>query len=82
MAWTFPEMNALYRRAVANQWDGDRDLDWSTSVDPLNPEIPIINQDFIPMESLKQYGIKLNQKEAAQANYNISCWMLQSVHAR
>jgi hypothetical protein len=72
----FPEMNALYRRAVANQWDGDRDLDWSISVDPLNPEIPIINQDFIPMESLKQYGIKLNQKEAAQANYNISCWML------
>ncbi|MDX5300347.1 MAG: ferritin-like domain-containing protein [Gammaproteobacteria bacterium] len=72
----FPEMNALYRRAVANQWDGDRDLDWSTSVDPMNPEIPIINADFLPLDGLKAYNIKLNAKEAAQANYNMVCWML------
>jgi hypothetical protein len=72
----FPEMNALYRRAVANQWDGDRDLDWSTPVDPMNPEIAIISQDFLPMEGLAEYNVKLNKKEAAQANYNIVCWML------
>jgi hypothetical protein len=72
----FPEMNSLYRRAVANQWDGDRDLDWSTSVDPMNPEIAIISQDFLPMEGLAEYNVKLNKKEAAQANYNIVCWML------
>lgn len=72
----FPEMNALYRRAVANQWDGDKDLDWSTDVDPMNPEIPVINADFVPMDRLREYGVKLNEKEAAQANYNMVCWML------
>lgn len=72
----FPEMNALYRRAVANQWDGDKDLDWSTNVDPLDPERPVINADFLPLEGLAQYGIKLNKREAAEANYNMVCWML------
>ena len=72
----FPEMNALYRRAVANQWDGDRDLDWSTAVDPMNPEIPIIGEDFLPLDGLAEYGVKLNAREAAQANYNVVCWML------
>ena len=72
----FPEMNALYRRAVANQWDGDRDLDWGTQVDPMNADIPIINADFLPLDGLRQYGIKLNKNEAALANYNMVCWML------
>jgi len=72
----FPEMNELYRRAVANQWDGDKDLDWSTDVDPMNPEVPIINPDFMPFDRLKEYGIKLNAKEMAEANYDMTCWML------
>lgn len=72
----FPEMNALYRRAVANQWDGDRDLDWSTPVDPMNPEVPIVNPDFLPFEGLAEYGIRLNKKEMAEANYNLVCWFL------
>jgi len=72
----FPEMNALYRRAVANQWDGDRDLDWSTDVDPMNPEVPIVNPDFLPFEGLHEYGVKLNEKEKAQSNYNMVCWFL------
>src|ERR1044071_4770317 len=38
----FPEMYELYRRAVANQWNGDRDLPWDTDIDPYNPERPLI----------------------------------------
>ncbi len=72
----FPEMNELYRRAVSNQWDGDKDLDWSTPVDPLNPEIPIINPDFLPFDGLREYGIKLNKKEQAYANYSLVTWFL------
>jgi hypothetical protein len=72
----FPEMGELYRRAVANQWDGDRDLDWSTNVDPMNPEIPIINPDFLPFEGLHEYGIKLNAKEKAIANHSMISWFL------
>lgn len=72
----FPEMHTLYRRAVENQWDGNRDLPWHTDVDPMNPEIPIVNPDFLPFDGLREFGIKLNQKEMAQANYNLVCWFL------
>ena len=46
---TFPEMHALYRRAVENQWDGNRDLAWDIPVDPMNPECPIVNPDFFTL---------------------------------
>lgn len=72
----FPEMHALYRRAVENQWDGNRDLAWDIPVDPMNPECPIVNPDFLPFEGLREYGIKLNKKEMAEANYNLVCWFL------
>ncbi|ARU55503.1 hypothetical protein OLMES_1426 [Oleiphilus messinensis] len=75
-AMDFPEMQELYRRAVENQWDGNKDLDWSTHVDPMNPEIPIINPDFMPFDGLGDYGIKLNKKEQATANYSLVTWML------
>ncbi|MCG8609040.1 MAG: ferritin-like domain-containing protein [Pseudomonadales bacterium] len=75
-AMDFPEMQELYRRAVENQWDGNKDLDWSTHVDPMNPEIPIINPDFMPFDGLADYGIKLNKKEQATANYSLVTWML------
>ncbi len=44
--WSYPadqpEMAELYRRAKRGQWDGDTDLPWATSVDPLNPEVPLL----------------------------------------
>lgn len=80
-ALDFPEMNELYRRAVANQWDGDKDLDWSIDVDPMNPEVPIVNTDFLPFDGLEEYGIKLNAKEKAEANYSLVTWfMSQFMH--
>ncbi|MEZ5506725.1 MAG: ferritin-like domain-containing protein [Gammaproteobacteria bacterium] len=72
----FPEMNKLYRRAVANQWDGDKDLDWSTHVDPLNPEIPILSNDFISDEALATLPVRLTSAQRGELNYNIACWML------
>ncbi|MFE8072263.1 ferritin-like domain-containing protein [Marinobacteraceae bacterium S3BR75-40.1] len=72
----FPEMADLYRRAVSNQWDGNKDLPWDTDVDPMNPEVPIVNPDFLPFDGLEEYGIKLNAKEKAEANYNMVCWFL------
>lgn len=72
----FPEMGELYRRAVANQWDGDKDLDWRIDVDPMNREVPIINPDFMPLDGLREYGIRLTEKEQTQATYNLACWFL------
>jgi hypothetical protein len=80
-ALDFPEMNELYRRAVDNQWDGDKDLDWSIDVDPMNPEVPIVNTDFLPFDGLEEYGIKLNAQEKAEANYSLVTWfMSQFMH--
>ena len=54
----FPEMYDLYRRAVANQWDGEWQLDWSTQVDPMNPEVPILGSTpFIPFDDLQAAGV-------------------------
>jgi hypothetical protein len=72
----FPEMRRLYQRAVENQWNADKDLDWKSNVDPLNPEIPIISNDFFPDDYLKQLPVKLTPKQRIELNYNIACWML------
>src|SRR4051794_7741807 len=53
-----PRMQALYRHAKQDQWDGDS-LAWSTSVDPLNPEVPLLPDDFFGLELLPEFGIQL-----------------------
>lgn len=81
--WTyrmdFPEMQELYRRAVGNQWDGDEHIDWSIDVDPMNPNTPVISNKFMPYDRLREHGIKLNEKQQAEINYNMSAWMLSQI---
>ena len=72
----FPEMYELYRRAVANQWNGDRDLDWSTSVDLEDPERMVMPLDYPPFEGLEAKGIKLNQKEKMRFASDMASWTL------
>jgi hypothetical protein len=72
----FPEMYELYRRAVANQWDGDRDLAWDTDVDPENPERPVMPLDYLPFAQLEEKGIKLNLKERLRFSHDWSAWSL------
>lgn len=72
----FPEMYDLYRRAVANQWNGDRDLDWSTSVDLENPERPLMPLDYLPFPQLEAKGIKLTPKEKLHFAHDWTAWSL------
>jgi len=78
--WTYPsdhpEMEELYRRAKQGQWDGETYLDWTTSVDPHDPETPIIPQRFINIEGLDEHGVKLSAREKSEFNYSILSWML------
>ncbi|HJL05913.1 MAG TPA: ferritin-like domain-containing protein [Polyangiaceae bacterium LLY-WYZ-15_(1-7)] len=78
--WTYPsdqpEMLDLYRRAKAAQWDGEERLDWSTSVDPHDPEVPIIPENFINFEKLADYGIKLTPQEKTRFRTDITAWQL------
>ena len=72
----YPEMWELYRRAVANQWDGDRDLAWDTDVDPLNPERCILPEEYAPFAQLEERGVRLNAKEKAQFQSDLAAWTL------
>ncbi|HZP12391.1 MAG TPA: ferritin-like domain-containing protein [Nevskiaceae bacterium] len=72
----FPEMYELYRRAVSNQWNGDRDLPWETDVDPYNAERPLIPLDYMPFPQLEEKGIKLSDKEKLRFCHDWVAWSL------
>ena len=65
-----PQMRDLYRRAKQGQWDGETALDWTTDVDPLNPEVPILPYEFFQTHRLAEFGIdgSKNMVRLAQAN--------------
>ncbi len=69
----FPEMRELYQRAKQNQWDSETTLDWSTDVDPLNPEVPILQRDFL---ALDQVPVPLDEKEERRLMHSVASWML------
>jgi hypothetical protein len=72
----FPDMRKLYERAVAMQWSADRDLDWATDVDPLNPEKPIISNEFFGEDLFNILPMKLSDNEMCKLNHSFSAWML------
>ncbi len=78
--WTYPSdqpaMKDLYRRAKAGQWDGEKDLPWSISVDPENPEVPLLPADFIDDSLLHKHGIHLDEKERRRLDYSMVTWTL------
>ncbi|MEM9066957.1 MAG: ferritin-like domain-containing protein [Myxococcota bacterium] len=78
--WSYPsdqpEMLELYRRAKEQQWDGEKRLDWSTDVDPLNPEVPVIPEHFLNFEKLEEYGVKLSARERNELRSSILAWQL------
>ncbi|MDI1484087.1 ferritin-like domain-containing protein [Polyangium sp. y55x31] len=77
--WTYPsdqpEMADLYRRAKVGQWNGD-DLPWHTSVDPFDPERPLIPEEFLSFEEIEALGIKIDKNERTQLSYSMCAWML------
>jgi hypothetical protein len=77
--WSYPsdqpEMAELYRRAKQGQWDGES-LPWTVSVDPLNPEVPILPEGFVNLRLLEESGIHLNAKEKREFLYSMAAWML------
>ncbi len=77
--WSYPhdhpEMHALYERAKQGQWNGSN-LPWHTSVDPFNPEVPIVPLDMIDLGAAARIGIKLNQAEQMKMTHSMASWFL------
>ena len=71
-----PEMAELYRRAKLGQWNGDTDLDWSVSVDPLDPAVPLIPVGFVNFEVLAEMGLRLDAGLQREMLASIAAWML------
>jgi len=72
----YPEMYELYRRAVQNQWDGDRQLDWSTDVDPRDPERAVLPLELAPLKGLAAHGIRLDRDEQLRFVHDFASWLL------
>lgn len=73
-----PQMRDLYRRAKQNQWDGERALDWSIDVDPLNPERALMPYEFFASERMREHGIRMDRgsREDLAFRHDLSSWML------
>jgi hypothetical protein len=78
--WSYPEdmpeMRELYRRAKRGQWDAETRLDWKISVDPLDPEVPILDDSFFDMKLLGTVGVQLTALEERKLRYSLVSWML------
>lgn len=77
--WTYPhdhpEMHALYERAKLGQWNGSS-LPWHTSVDPLDPNVPIAPLDMIDLDAAARVGIRLKESDQPKMMHSIASWML------
>ena len=70
-----PQLARLYEAAKVSQWNGATDLDWTTSVDPDDPEKPIVPDSFMPLQKYPGYQ-RLDPHEKARQRHLILAWML------
>src|SRR5690242_12875526 len=47
-----PEMAKLYEAAKTSQWNAAIDIDWSRSVDPDDPQRPLLPDTYVPVAGL------------------------------
>jgi hypothetical protein len=78
--WTYPadhpDMAELYTRAKQGQWDSDVHLPWKTSVDPFDPQVPLLPEGYFDFDGLAKCGVHLDAKERSQFIYSMTSWML------
>ncbi len=77
--WEYPsdqaQMLELYQRAKEQQWNGDY-LPWSTSVDPENPEVPLLPKSFIDYRVAERHGVRLSEVDELKLRNSLCAWML------
>ncbi len=71
----FPEMTRLYEAAKTSQWNASTDLDWSTAVDPEDPDHELIPDAWMPPSRLPLWG-RLTPKERTTQKHAVFSWLL------
>jgi hypothetical protein len=78
--WQYPsdqaDMRTVYTRAKQGQWDSDTSLPWDTSVDPENPEVPLLPREFLDLGQVSALGYNLNEMEQRRLVHSMTTWML------
>ena len=76
--WEYGRDNAqlarLYEAAKRDQWNGN-DLPWDIDVDPLNPEVPLLDDKSMPMQDIPQYRA-MPQREKDIQRHAFTAWLL------
>jgi hypothetical protein len=70
-----PEMAKLYEAAKVSQWNAATDVDWSISVDPDDPDRPLLPDSYVPVKGLPIWE-KLPRKEKNKQIHAVTSWML------
>jgi hypothetical protein len=70
-----PQLARLYEAAKDAQWHPQRDLDWSTQVDPLSSAQPLLPWEFLPVYGLPAFE-KASERERAEQRRGITAWLL------
>jgi hypothetical protein len=70
-----PQLARLYEAAKSSQWNAATDLDWSISVDPLDPEHPLIPEDFHPISTTATWRT-LSDRERLKQRHALLSWVL------
>jgi len=75
-----PQLTRLYEAAKSSQWNASTDLDWSISVDPMDPERPLIPEDFHPISTTPAWRT-LDPEQRLRQRHDLLAWLLsQSLH--
>lgn len=70
-----PALARLFDAAKDSQWHPQKDLDWSTQVDPLSLEKPLLPESFLPVAKLEQYRTASRAQQAKELQ-GITAWLL------
>ena len=70
-----PRLAKLYEAAKRDQWNSTTDLNWGQDVDPMDPNVPLIPDEFLPIFHLPQFR-QMNEKEKAEQRHGVLSWLL------
>ncbi len=65
----------LYEKAKDGQWDGRRDLEWGTQVDPYNDDFNLISDESLPLREIPAYR-KLPKRIQQEHRKEMLAWLL------